>query len=85
MRKYQVLFSNLFYVVLLLFFNHTQASAQQSNSDSLEVALVSAKDTARVNLLNKLSTLYVKKNPKKSLAYGEEALTLSRELTYLKA
>lgn len=58
------------------------ALAQGTTIDSLETLLPTAKDTARVNLLNKLSSLNAKKDTKKSLVFAEEALALSEKLDF---
>lgn len=71
----------LFVFTLLLFFLNASV-AQQSLVDSLELKLPVVKDTARVTLLNKIASLKVLIDSKKSLAYSEEALKLAQELNF---
>jgi signal transduction histidine kinase/DNA-binding response OmpR family regulator len=77
MLKYKVTFLLL---VCLSFFN----TKGQQNIDSLEHLLKSAKDTGRINLLNKLSYALVMVDHKRSFGYASEALKLSEKKNYIK-
>jgi len=57
--------------------------AQDIKIDSLEQKLQpESKDTSQVNLLNLLCKAYQDSNPSKALEYGENALALSKEMSY---
>jgi len=58
------------------------SSAQKSLTDSLQQKLPLTKDTARVTLLNKISTLIASSDSKKSLALSQEALNLAQDLNF---
>src|SRR6478735_5342914 len=70
-------------LVLLLSFN---LFSQSRKADSLSNLLIKhpKEDTTRVNLLNEVSLLIFKNQPEKSFQYATEALTLSRNLFFLK-
>jgi len=78
----RVLLSSL----LVLFFQvsvEQQCPAQQAEIDSLQKQLERAeRDTARVNLLNTLSEMLVRRSLKQSMSCGKEALELAVELDY---
>ncbi len=57
-------------------------SAQQ-NVDSLTHALRQASGNQRVDIYNKLSSIYLRKNPKNALESAEKALLQSQNLNYL--
>lgn len=50
--------------------------------DRLEQQLLTAKDSARVDILNELANLHYNKDIKQSLSLGEEALEAAQALTY---
>ena len=50
--------------------------------DSLQLQLPFTKDTARVNLLNKLVALNARSNPKKSLELSLESLALAQQIGF---
>ena len=61
------------------------SSAQQSNIDSLQKALLaSGDDTGKVNLLNTLANDLARTNPDKAADYANEALSLSEKLNFKK-
>jgi class 3 adenylate cyclase/uncharacterized protein HemY len=60
----------------------SQPNQQEDIIDSLLTAIDSAKDTARVNILNKLSKEFEFRDPDKSYQYAEEAVRLSEEIDY---
>jgi class 3 adenylate cyclase/Tfp pilus assembly protein PilF len=60
----------------------SQPHQQEYKIDSLLTALESAKDTARVNILNKLSKEFEFRNPDKSFEYANKAVRLSEEIDY---
>ncbi|MCE2995999.1 MAG: tetratricopeptide repeat protein [Cyclobacteriaceae bacterium] len=64
----------------LLLFHTVDSSAQKTLADSLQQKLPFTKDTARVTLLNKISTLIASSDSKKSLALSQEALKLAQDL-----
>jgi len=83
MKDIKYIFST---VLSLLFSLSLQAQEFMSfNEDSLKNLLKkTGKDTARVDILLKLSESYFYKNPDSSVLYGDKALDLSRELNFTK-
>jgi tetratricopeptide (TPR) repeat protein/DNA-binding CsgD family transcriptional regulator len=67
--------------ILLQQFNFAQTDAK---SEKLLKELASAKDTTKINILNKLAEKVVHSQPSQSLLYASEALTLSKSLNYKK-
>lgn len=57
---------------------------QNKRIDSLLSLLSQEKDTSRVNILNKLSSSYWYIDPKKTIYYAEEALSLASKLNFKK-
>ncbi len=72
----------LFAILLFCLASVLSARAQTSSIDSLENILKTSTDTARVNLLNKLSDIYSRDSQKKGLPYAQEALELSQKLNF---
>ncbi len=69
----------------LILFCSSFAVGQHNTIDSLKKLLrVSAEDTNKVNILNKLSYEYLYSNPSKAISYDKQALELSQELNYNK-
>ncbi|NOS94336.1 MAG: tetratricopeptide repeat protein, partial [Cyclobacteriaceae bacterium] len=66
----------------LLLFYASDTFAQKTLADSLQQKLPFTKDTARVTLLNKISTLVASSDSKKSLAISQEALKLAQDLNF---
>ena len=67
-----------YYFVLLLFLCGLIASAQNSKLDSLLKELKKATiDTARINLLNNISSEYLKTNPSQSVQYAQQAIGIA--------
>lgn len=61
-----------------------KSTAQISRIDSLQALLVNAKDTTRVNVLNKLSSAYWYIDPQKTIQYAAEALDLGTRINFKK-
>ncbi len=79
MRK-KTIFCGLLILFVLLPFG---SKAESSNDiGQLEQALKVKKDTAKVNVLNRLSWEYRRQDPEKALLYGVQALELSSQLNY---
>lgn len=72
-----------FIVISLLFLSFT-SFAQQSEIDSLEQLLPSAKDTARVKILVDLTLDYEYIDAEKAFQYGEECLLLAKKTGFKK-
>ncbi|MBI3218237.1 MAG: histidine kinase [Bacteroidetes bacterium] len=70
------------FVLSLLIFVFSASIAQKKLADSLDAILPSAKDTARVSLLNKIALLNTTIDSKKSLAYSQEALQLAQGIKF---
>lgn len=73
-------FKIIFILYLLLFCYSVAQSKPQT--DSLELALKSATDTNKINILNKLSTIYCENNSNKALEYARLAIQLSQPLDF---
>jgi signal transduction histidine kinase len=69
--------STFFLCVSILCFGQTQSAI-----DSLEQLLPTAKEVARVNILNHLAELSYNLDMKRSLNYGQTSLELAKELGY---
>ena len=76
----------LYQIVFLCFLHLTAMNgiSQTSPIDSLKALLASAKDTNRVNLLNKLSKSFWYIDPKMTIVYAGEAIDLSRKINFIK-
>jgi signal transduction histidine kinase/CheY-like chemotaxis protein/Tfp pilus assembly protein PilF len=72
-----------FIVIGFLLFTRS-ASSQSRTIDSLHALLNSARDTTRVNLLNKLSSAHWYLDAQKTIDYGKEAVQLARALNFKK-
>lgn len=68
-----------FYLILLLL-SLANINWAQTDIDSLEKALSSSQGKVRVKTLNQLAKSYWRKDTQKTLAYGRQALSLSREI-----
>jgi signal transduction histidine kinase/DNA-binding response OmpR family regulator len=62
----------------------TASFAQSGKTDSLLALLVSAKDTARVNLLNQISSSYWYSDPQKTFEYARQAAGLAEKINFTK-
>lgn len=73
-------------LILLLGLSSMLSHAQSQTLDSLEHQLYihMARDTVRVNLLNKIASTVFMNDPNKASRYGLEALEISEELKYTK-
>lgn len=71
-------------LALILMLSASITVKGQVNTDSLEQVLKSAKDTVRINILNKLGDELTTVDYEKSLAYTAEALALSEKRNYAK-
>ena len=69
------------YILLFLLVNNVIFAQTVSSVDSLELIFnASNKDTAQLNILNKLSLNYLPINADKSLMYGKKAVNLAKTL-----
>src|SRR5574337_797179 len=68
-------------VLFLFFLTHAVVYAQQQTADSLKKVLGFSNDTARVELLLKLTDAYMKFSPSKALDPATEAQYLSFQLS----
>ncbi len=66
------------YFILMLFLYVATAAAQTNKLDSLGQALLTAKDTSKVNLLLEISKAYIGTDHKKAISYAKQAITLAR-------
>ncbi|MDO1448378.1 tetratricopeptide repeat protein [Rhodocytophaga aerolata] len=70
-------------IFFLLFTLTTSVFAQSTKTDSLSRLLeLSQADTSRVQLLNDLAYEYWSKEPQKTLTYAQQALALSKKISY---
>ncbi len=76
---------HFFTLTVVFLSNITILMAQQSKIDSLTNRLgKNLADTSRVNVLNELSKSYWRINPDSSILFGQEALTLAKQLKFKK-
>ena len=67
------------------FFVFFHLSAQQNINDSLRrLLIVAQEDTAKVKLLNQIAGRFVESRPDSNLFYANQALDLSRKISYTK-
>jgi signal transduction histidine kinase len=71
-------------VLSLFFFVSASTLARSKVTDSLERVLKSSNKEARVDLLNQLTYEFISVNNDKVLEYNDEAIELSRRLSYVK-
>ena len=71
-------------LVLCLLILSTVVKGQTKVSDSLEQKLKSATKESKVDILNKLTYEFITNDNTKALAYNSQALTLSKQLGYVK-
>lgn len=69
-------------IIALFIFVSSAVFGQMQAIDSLEAMLPVSKDTTRINLLNRLSVQYSKRDFKKAIEYANAALQLSQEKDY---
>lgn len=68
-----------------MFFINTGLLAQVNKSDSLISLLPTVKDTAKVNVLNQVSSSYWYTNPQKTIEYADQAIDLAKNLDFKRA
>ena len=72
------------FILSFVFFSFSFFLQAQSEIKNLEIKLIKAKDTSRVNILNNLAYHYLSEDMKKSLKYANEAKNLSLKIHYEK-
>jgi hypothetical protein len=75
---------NPFLYIGIFLFGSRQGNAQSTNTDSLRALLQNAKDTTRVNVLDKLSKAYWYIDPVKTIEYAAASIELAEKLGYTK-
>ncbi|OFX44206.1 MAG: hypothetical protein A2046_16915 [Bacteroidetes bacterium GWA2_30_7] len=74
----------LLFLLYIVVFSIICSYSNASETDSLEVVLLSSKEVSKPEILNRLSELYLKNQPEKSYEYAGFAIELSKKFRNIK-